>query len=314
MKKEKILDADRISLLEFRQFMFYNIYPINDLKDMMGRPMSDSFPFWRRNGLMPFIPKGKHNLEISFAQVIWLRVLDHLRALGYGVKDTAQLCERLFKDAYMEELPKKKIKYHYDLLREKELAQTINEGERDTLLRLSQMLDDSIFLYGLKFEMNFLTELIIWCLDNNQEAGILVFPGGICMKRMGEDYYYFSEISADRNAPHIYLSIYYFLKEFIQSEDLDLIRIPGLLNENEKKVFAALKNRNISELKIKLLDGKVVRVDSKSIKQISGDAAKKIRLAIGLGQYEEVTLAVRGVDAITFQKLNKSIYPGGPGK
>jgi|694.fasta_scaffold38326_6 hypothetical protein len=314
MNTKTILDAEKISLREFRKYMFNPIYPVDDLYGLSGKLLSEFFPFWRRNGLMPFIPKGKHNVEISFAQVIWLRILDHLRALGYGVSDTAQLCDRLFKDAYLEELPKKRIKYHYDRLREKELAQTISEDERETLLRLNQMLDDSIFLYGLKFEMNFLTELIIWCLDNNQEAGILVFPGGICMKRMGEDYYYFSEVSADRSAPHIYLSIYYFLKEFIQSEDLDLIRIPGLLNENEKKVFAALKNRNISELTIKLLDGKVVRVDSKSIKQISGDAAKKIRLAIGLGQYEEVTLAVRGVDAITFQKLNKSIYSGSPGK
>ncbi|GDX42069.1 hypothetical protein LBMAG22_05980 [Bacteroidota bacterium] len=314
MKNEKMLDKDRISLKEFRQYIFYPVYPVSNLKDLKNKQMSESFPFWRRNGLMPFIPKGKHNVEISFAQVIWLRILDHLRALGYGVSDTAQLCDRLFKDAYLEELPKKRIKYHYDRLREKELAQTINEDERETLLRLSQMLEDSILLYGLKFEINFLTDLIIWCLDNNQEAGILVFPGGICMKRLGEEIHPLGNTSPDPAAPHIYLSIFYFLKEFIQSEDLGLIRIPGLLNENEKKVLAALNSKNISELTIKLSGGEVVRVDSKHFKQISGDDAKRIRLAIGLGQYEEVTLSVRGADSITFQKLKKSIYSGSPGK
>ena len=314
MKNEKMLDNDRISLKEFRQYIFYPVYPVSNLKDLKNKQISESFPFWRRNGLMPFIPKGKHNVEISFAQVIWLRILDHLRALGYGVSDTAQLCDRLFKDAYLEELPKKRIKYHYDRLREKELAQTINEDERETLLRLSQMLEDSILLYGLKFEINFLTDLIIWCLDNNQEAGILVFPGGICMKRLGEEIHPLGNTSPDPAAPHIYLSIFYFLKEFIQSEDLGLIRIPGLLNENEKKVLAALNSKNISELTIKLSGGEVVRVDSKHFKQISGDDAKRIRLAIGLGQYEEVTLSVRGADSITFQKLKKSIYSGSPGK
>jgi len=309
-----MLDNDRISLKEFRQYIFYPVYPVSNLKDLKNKQISESFPFWRRNGLMPFIPKGKHNVEISFAQVIWLRILDHLRALGYGVSDTAQLCDRLFKDAYLEELPKKRIKYHYDRLREKDLAQTINEDERETLLRLSQMLEDSILLYGLKFEINFLTDLIIWCLDNNQEAGILVFPGGICMKRLGDEILPLGEASPDPAAPHIYLSILYFLKEFIQSGDLRLIKIPGLLTENEKKVLAALNSKNISELTIKLSEGEVVRVDSKHFKQISGDDAKRIRLAIGLGQYEEVTLSVRGADSITFQKLKKSIYSGSPGK
>lgn len=314
MNEKAILDSDKISLQEFRRYMFHPIYPVDDLYGLSGKHLSEFFPFWRRNGLMPFIPKGKHNVEISFAQVIWLRILDHLRALGYGVSDTAQLCDRLFKDAYLEELPKKRIKYHYDRLREKELAQTINEDERETLLRLSQMLEDSILLYGLKFEINFLTDLIIWCLDNNQEAGILVFPGGICMKRLGDEILPLGEASPDPAAPHIYLSILYFLKEFIQSGDLRLIKIPGLLTENEKKVLAALNSKNISELTIKLSEGEVVRVDSKHFKQISGDDAKRIRLAIGLGQYEEVTLSVRGADSITFQKLKKSIYSGSPGK
>lgn len=315
MKKENtILDSDKISLEEFRKYMFHPIYPVDDLLDLKGEPLADHFPFWRRNGLMPFIPKGKHNVEISFAQVIWLRMLDSLRTLGYKISDTAVVCNRLFKDAYFEELPKKKIKFHYDILRQKELAQTITSEEENILLRLSQMLEDSVLLYGLKFEINFLTELIIWCIDNHEEAGILVFPGGVCMKRMGDKIESLGIATAEPASPHVYLSISYFLKEFIESKDLRFFKIPGLLNENEKKVLTALNNNNIAELTVKLSDGEVVRIDSKRVKQISGDDARKIRRAIGLGQYDEVNISVRGANSITFVKSNKSIYSGSPGK
>lgn len=314
MKLESSLDKDKISLAEFRQYMFYPIYPIGDLVDLNGRAMAESFPYWRRNGLMPFIQKGSWNIEISFAQVIWLRILDHLRALGYSIKDTSILCDRLFKDAYFDELPKKKLKHHYDRLKKIELAGTLSLEEKELLQRLDQMLKDSLLLYSLKFEFNFLTELIIWCIEHNEDAGLLIFPSGQVMKKQGTDIYAMGEGVIDTTAPHIYLSIFYFLKEFIQSEDLKMIHIPGLLSENEKKVLIALKEKNVQELIIRLTNGDVERIDSKTIETFGGERAKKLRLAIGLGQYEEISLSTRDSGSITFKKTKKQLLSGRTGK
>jgi DNA-binding transcriptional MerR regulator len=314
MSNDSLLDNEKISLAEFRQYMFYPIYPIKDLVDLNGRPMAESFPYWRRNGLMPFIQKGTWNIEISFAQVIWLRMLDHLRNLGYSIKDTATLCDRLFKDAYHDELPKKKLKYHYDRLKRIELAGTLSLEEKELMQRIDQMLKDSLLLYSLKFEFNFLTELIMWCIDRNEDAGLLIFPGGKVIKKQGADLFAMSESVTDITAPHIYISIYYFLKEFIQSEDLKIIHVPGLLTENEKKVLIALNEKNVQELIIKLSNGNIERIDSKSMETFGGERAKEIRLAIGLGQYEEVTLSTRDSGSLSFKKIKKQILPGRTGK
>ncbi len=313
MENDKIVNFEQISLSEFREYMFYPVFPLDDIFDLEGRIMSNSFPFWRVNGLLPFIPKGKWNVNISFSQVIWLRILDQLRAFGYSVKDTVKLCDRLFKDAYEQELPKKKLKYHFDRLKKIELAGTIDAEDKELLRRITQMLEDSMFLYGLKFEFNFLTELIIWCIENNEDAGLMIFPDGVVLIRKGDCIVSIGEIEANPSAPHINISILYFLIEFIKEDELKLIHVPGMLTENEIKVLKALKGKNVHELQIKFLNGEVDRIDSKTIETFGGEKAKRLRLAIGLGQYEEITLSTRDAQSITFKKVKKIIQPGRPG-
>lgn len=116
-----------ITLAEFKEFMFKQIVPLSDLKDYEGKPIEKLFPFWRRNNLLPFIHKGKHiDIEISFVQMIWLRILDTLRALSYPINDIEKVAEYFFKDAYFDELPKKNIEYNKQLLTEKKRALSIN--------------------------------------------------------------------------------------------------------------------------------------------------------------------------------------------
>lgn len=309
-----MVDNEKISIAEFRRYMFYPIFPIEDLIDLNGRPMANSFPYWRRNGLMPFIQKGTWNVQISFAQVIWLRILDHLRALGYSIKDTSLLCDRLFKDAYFEELPKKKLKYHYDRLKRIELAGTLTQEDKELMLRIDHMLKDSLLLYSLKFEINFLTELIIWCIENIEDGVLLIFPGGRVIEKRGTELNCLGEQVSDITAPHIELSVSFFLIEFIQSDDLKMINIPGFLSENEKRVLLALKEKNVHELTVKLSDGQIERIDSKTIQTFGGEQAKKLRKAIGLGQYEEITLSTRDSSSISFKKIKKQILSGRTGK
>jgi hypothetical protein len=313
MNKDHLLENDKLTLSEFRKFMFYPIYPIEDLKVWKGeKSLYEHFPFWRKNNLLPFIPKGKWNVQISFAQLIWLRMLEHLRELGYGIADTKLLCQGLFKDAYYDELPKKKLKFHYDRLKKLEQLGAIDQEDKEIMQRLGNMLEDALLLYGLKFEFNYLTEVITWCIDNKTEAGILVYPNGRYMIRQGKEIISFEKNTdkIDTDSPHIYLSVLYFLKEFVQSDQHSLIKIPGILSEKEHIVINALRDKNISELIIKITGGDIIRIDSKMIYNLSADKVKKIREVIYLGQYEEISLSMRDHQTMTLKKTNKQMLSG----
>jgi hypothetical protein len=171
------------------------------------------------------------------------------------------------------------------------------------------MLDDSMLLYGLKFEFNFLTEHIIWTIENSIELGLLIYPGGRVVVKKGDHFEPMGEPPLDYISPHIYLSITYFLREFIKADELKLIHVPGLLTENEKKVLISLKEKDVHELVIKLSEGDIVRIDSKSINTLTSEKAKRIKLAIGLGDYEEITLATRDKNSISFKKTKKLVLP-----
>ena len=112
------------------------------------------------------------------AQLIWLRILDNLRALGYPVADTEKVTDYFFKDAYFADLPAKNLLAQKKELQFKESKGTLNDAEAYILSELDRMLNDNMLLYGLKFDVSYLSNLVVWCLNMQQEAGVLIFPGG----------------------------------------------------------------------------------------------------------------------------------------
>ncbi|HWJ27295.1 MAG TPA: hypothetical protein VNS32_12185, partial [Flavisolibacter sp.] len=224
-----------ISLSEFHEFLFRTIVPIRDLVDYKGEPIEKILPFWRKSELTPFLPKGKW-AGISFADLIWLRILDTLRQFSYPIEKTKKVCDYFFKDAYDHDLPKKNLEYTRDLLAKKKVAGTISEEEVVVLDEIEQDLNDKELLYVLKFKVNYLTNLIIDCLNSGEEKGILIFYDGRVGEHSGQHYYSHAKRIVDPTLPHIYLSITHFLKEFIEDEQLSELVIPQLLNEEEHKV------------------------------------------------------------------------------
>jgi len=296
-----------ITLAEFKEFMFKQIVPLSDLKDYEGKPIEKLFPFWRRNNLLPFIHKGKHiDIEISFVQMIWLRILDTLRALSYPINDIEKVAEYFFKDAYFDELPKKNIEYNKQLLTEKKENTLLTEEEETLLLEIENFLQNENLLYVLKFDVNYLSNLINYCITSSLEAGILIYANGRVVEKIGQTTFSHKEIDFNMNAPHIYLSIKYFLEEFIDDEDLQKIIMPHLLNDDEKYILKELRNNNIHELNIRKKGGDIFRVDTASDGLISGAKAKEIKKILGLKNYEEVEISTRDEKNLSFKKKTKN--------
>lgn len=302
-------DADElITFSEFREFMFKQIVPISDLKDYEGAPIEKQFPFWRRKNLLPFFPKGKHlDFEVSFIQMIWLRILDTLRSLSYPIGDIEKVADYFFKDAYLDHLPKKNIAYNKDLLEEKKGKGSLSEEEHHLLKQIDSFLADERLLYVLKFDVNYLSNLIGHCIATSLEACILIYANGRVAEQLGETIFSHKGIDFDHTAPHIQLSIKYYLQEFIDDEQLQRIIMPQILNDDEKYILKELRNDNIKELSIKKTGGKIVRVDIGSDSVITGDKAKEIKRILGLRNYEEITLSTRDENNISFKKRIKKI-------
>lgn len=293
-----------ISLPEFNEFLFSNIIPIKDIYDYEENPITKLLPYWRRHGLLPFFQKGKWSIEISFAQLIWLRILDTFRQFGVPLESSKKACDYFFKDAYDIGLPEKNLKANKDLIEKKNTAGTSSEEDVKLLEQIIKMLDDDVLLYGLKFEINFLTMLITDCIASETDAGFMVFPDGDVYEYLGEKYFTHRKKELDLTKPHIRLSVRHYLKEFIIDDDLQKIFIPTILDDNEKEVLKVLRQNNTS-ITIKKQNGEIVKIESSKEGTITESKAREIRNILGLRNYEEITISTRDEKTLTFKKVKK---------
>ena len=307
-KRYKNESDELITLSEFREFMFKQIVPVKDLRDYLGEPIEKQFPFWRRKNILPFFTKGKHlDFEVSFIQMIWLRILDTLRSLSYPINDIEKVADYFFKDAYYDNLPQKNIEYNKALLEAKKVKGSLSDEEHQLLKNINSFLADEHLLHILKFDINYLSNLVGHCISTSLEASILIYAKGRVVEQLGQTNFSHKEIDFNINEPHIKLSIKYFLQEFIEDDELQRIIMPQILNDDEKYILKELRNDNIRELSIKKNGGKIIRVDTGSESVISGDKAKEIKRILGLRNYDEITLSTRDENNISFKKRTKKI-------
>jgi DNA-binding transcriptional MerR regulator len=303
----------KINMAAFRQNFLQPVIDIGKIKGFDGKPLYKSLPYWRRNKLLPFIPQGNWGYEISPSQVIWLRILDHLRALGYPVSDTERVADYFFKDAYFDDLPTKNLLARKKELEKKEKLGKLDQEDAYLLSELERILQDSVLLYGLKFDVSYLSNLVSWCINAGLEAGILIFPDGNVAERRDDKIDNHRGEKFDFEAPHIYISIKALLKEFIEDEELNSFISPYLLEDEEKFVLKELRNKNIKEIRILVQSAKIVRIDSKSKESITEEQTEKIKKILRMKNYEEVSISTRDNKTLTFNRTKKIMTSGKPG-
>ena len=303
------IQDDLITITEFKEFMYQQIIPIRDIVDHKGVPIHKMFPFWRRHKILPFIPVGKHwfnHFELSFLQLIWLRLIDSLRQLNYPLIHIKILCEYFFKDPWQDDLPEKILLYNKEQYETKE---KLEPAEQHILNVINQLLEDKDARVTMNYTHNYLSELVAACLNFSKDAGILLYPDGKILEHVGDFYFNHRDqnINFDINAPHIYISIKYFLKEFLNNDELQNIVVSNVLNDDEKTVLEALRNENIEELIIKKEGRTILRIDSSNSNIISGDKAREIKKILGLRNYEEIEISTRDEKTLKFKKKSKRI-------
>lgn len=302
-----------LSLEEFDLTYFQPVLPLKDFMGQDGQSLYKSLPYWRRNKLLPFMPKGDWGLEVSLSQLIWLRILDNLRSLGYPVKETEKIADYFFKDAYYDELPTKNLLTRKEKLEEIKAKTGLEPEDEQYLLEINQLLGDRVLLYGLKFEISYLSDLVAWCIRAGMETGILVFADGEVVEKKGHAYETHRNKKIDVEQPHIYISIKGLIKEFVNQKDLSKIVVPTMLEDEERIVLKELRKKNVRELRIIIQSEKIMRIDSQTQKTITDEQAEEIKQILHLKNYEEVTISTRDNRTINFFKTNKIMTSGKPG-
>ena len=167
---------------------------------------------------------------------------------------------------------------------------------------IEKMIYDETLMYLLKFDINYLTNLINYCLLNKQPAGMYIFNNGDVLEHIGDNYFNHNYKELDIRDPHIYISIDKILEDFIRNKDLDELLLPQILNDNEAMVIKELRQKNVLELIIKKDGDIITQIDTITSKKITGSQAAEVKVNLGIGNYEEVTLVTRDEKTLTFKK------------
>lgn len=285
--KEAGEDEGLATTAEFRAWIHQKLVPLEDF----DKEEKDLLKFWRKQGLLPFFQRGTW-ARFSFAQMIWIRMLQDLRGFDYAISKMLRLADYLFKRAYQDNLPEQNLKAHVAALEKKQLAGVLGEEEAQQLHYIGAVLQDEALLHAFKYDINYLTELIEYCLESGEEAGLLLFVDGSIAEYKGGAYYFGENTSeeVDPSTPHIYLSIRHYLKEYLKRSELGRVVSPlQLFSEGESKVLRAIKDPRNKEVRVELKGGKVHRVEAVAEDVIiTGGEAEVLRKALGLKNFERI--------------------------
>ncbi|MBC7721209.1 MAG: hypothetical protein H7068_04245 [Pedobacter sp.] len=299
--------TEYLTTLDFKLFMFNNDIPLSVITNKNNESLDKAIKYWRRHELLPFFPEGKHFAYINLTKLTWLRILETLRGFNYTVENTKKVCDYFFKDAYFDDLPRKNLVDNREILIAKKTAKPLNEEEAFLLDKIDEVLADEKLLYLMKFDINYLSNLISIVLDSNEEAGLLIFLDGSVVEFAQGKYFNHHTTNKDISEPHIYLSLTYFLKEFISNSEIEKFIMPSILNDNEKMVLKELRSENVQEINIKKSSNDHIRIETTRGGTISGEQALKIKQILGLSNYQEIKISTRDDKTLSFKKTNKRI-------
>lgn len=293
---------------EFRAVWLEHIVSLEQLKDLKGEPLTAIIPMWRKLELMPFIGAGR-KVELSFAQLIWLRILDTLRTLRYPLADIRKIAEYLFIDAYNKDLARNNIdNIIKGLLKLKNLG-TLSKSEEKRLNYLQWVRTQPGILLAFKLSINYLVELIDASLDSELEAALLIFEDGEVIEQLGDRYrsHRSSKITMGMIArPHIRLSITHYLREFIDEESLSVV-YPKTFNEDEQTVLRELKKKHVEEIILRIAGGVIHNIESRSTERRSVEEREQIKRILGLKNYERIEINTVDGKEFTIKRTRKKI-------
>lgn len=295
-----------VSITDFIQLLFVHVVPLKGLLDFQGGYLRQIMPFWRKKGLVPFIEKGKW-VRISFAELIWLRILDDLRSVSFPIEKIQKAVDYFFMDAYDDDLPRRILDYNKHELEKIKLARPLLPNEQSAMSYLEHMEQYPALMYAAKLDVNYLSQLVVRSLSEGKEASILIFKDGQVVEKFGSEYQTHRSTMPDLAMLHLELSISHYLKEFILSEELSDLFLSKVLSQQEEKVIKEMRNRKVKQITIHMHDGEVKRIESKRAMVFTQEQLMQVKQVLGIKNYEKIEIDTINKKDFVVHKTNKQL-------
>jgi hypothetical protein len=296
-----LLDATSFNLIKFTPLIPFEYVGVE--KAILS--------FWRREGLLPFLPKGKWG-RLNYVQVLWIWVLNSMREMGVTVKRMQDLKEYFMTRADADNVSKLNLEYHKKRLEDKAMKVPLTVEELELLTIVKRDLQDEQLLKSHQKDINYFSNLVTESIVSWKEAGILIYPDSIVEFVGAGGYRTFPNVDLttdDLNEPHIRIPLQNFLSRFISKEELSrFIPFYTNLNDKELRVIQEIRNRNIRAISItKGNSGTDLRIDTTKSGSITAEQANKIKEVLGLHNYESITIDTIDDKTLFFKRTQKNI-------
>lgn len=262
-----------------------------------------TFHVWKSKGLVQFINRGTW-ARLSLVELIWLRMLESMRRFGCSVNLMKKLYDHYFTRAFEENLAEKtiieNIQYYVDLSSQRQLTED-ESAVMENLIHISK--DESLKMI-LRSEISYFSHLIMKCLRNDEETGIIIYEDGSF-----EDYTLYNGAQPRYDPrPSIRIPISGYLLDIINDESKEeFLAKTALFDEYEYRVIKEMRNKNVQSITINFSHDKhkpeKITVDKSGV--ISGDDVKEIKAILGLKNYSSIELKTRDENTLSFTYKEK---------
>ena len=267
---------------------------------------SKIFHSWKIDGLLPTIQKGKWG-NLSFMDYGWTSTLETMRKFGCSKKLMKDVCNALFIEAYKIDLRKITLNEYVSHLTNLSKKRPLTKDEDDYLNACKSELNDPIKMAVTDFSTNYFNQLVLKCLTNNNEVGLVIFEDG-----KFNTYELTSTLQKvsnpiDLSVPHLLIPFTSFIKKFVADEEKDqFLTTTGILNSHEYEVIKQIRNKNVTRLTVTCnYNNKIEKIEVDETGTISGDKAKQIIQQLGLKNYTGVKYDTRDGRTLSFTQTSK---------
>lgn len=276
-----------------------------------------SYYHWKTMSLVDHgrMNEDKRNwIKVNIYDYIWLEIIQSARTFGVSISDLLKVKSELLKipalemaqvldfikqndlDFEFDGIPaysKEQIQEKIDVsLHIRNTFSEIDESDKFNLTVLGSYINHSLLTY----------EKIVFCLFKDVstiEASILTEREFRCLEEIAPDL---------ASMPCLSINLYHLIERFIGEprNEKNLSRW-GFINEDEKKVLKAIRNKKFSQIIIKRLNNsEELKIEATMDDDILQEKAKQIRKILGLDEYSEVHVKFRN-DKHLFVKRTKKL-------
>lgn len=276
-----------------------------------------SYYHWKTMSLVDHVRmnEDKRNwIKVNIYDYIWLEIIQAARTFGVSISDLLKVKSELLK------IPSFEMSEDLDILKDNFLDFEIGGEPVFTLEQIQEKIDVSIHIRNTFSELNesdkfnltvlgsyinhslLTNEKIVFCLFKDEstiEASILTEREFRCLEEIAPDL---------ASMPCLSINLYHLIERFIGEprNEKNLSRW-GFINEDEKKVLKAIRNKKFSQIIIKRLNNsEELKIEATMDDDILQEKAKQIRKILGLDEYSEVHVKFRN-DKHLFVKRTKKL-------